>query len=134
MGDVRPGGSFEWVSATPELLSLSIREEQCETCRGDQTTQKANKYLGDFWTSQPEQVLTLSLMKYPCEVSSEAQISLRCSRYSGPHLAPRTAPLQGRGRKSAKTRGMFLEFLRRFPFSSVCSQKDFRSVLPFAPI
>ena len=71
-----------------------LREEQWETCRGGQTTQKANIYFGDFGTSQPEQVLTFSLVKYHWEVSSEAQISLRRFRYSSPHLAPRTASRQ----------------------------------------
>ena len=39
-------------------------KSKSEPCRGGQTTQKGNKYLGDVWTSEPEQVLTLSLIKY----------------------------------------------------------------------
>ena len=75
-------------------LEPCFREEQWETCRGGQTTQKANIYLGDFWTSLPAQVWTFSLMTYHWEVSSEAQVFLRRSRYSSPHLAPYTASCQ----------------------------------------
>ena len=71
-----------------------VREEQWETCRGGQTTQKAKMYLGDFWTPQPEQVLTFSLVKYHSEVGSQAQMSLRSSGYSSPHLAPCSASRQ----------------------------------------
>ena len=69
-----------------------------KTCRGGQTTQKANIYLGDFWTSQPEHVLMFSLVKYHQEASSEAQISLRRSRYSSPHLAAPGIRLEVAGR------------------------------------
>ena len=61
------GTSTDW-SAQGDTLDpsgsalASFREEQWETCRGGQTTQKAKLYLGDLWTSQPEQVLPFSLM------------------------------------------------------------------------
>ena len=41
-----------------------LGEVQGETCRGGQTTQKADIYLGDFWTSQPEQLIV-----FPYEIS-----------------------------------------------------------------
>ena len=49
-----------------ELISLVTRsgKSSAEPCRGGQTAQKANIYLGEIWTSYSEQFLICSLMKY----------------------------------------------------------------------
>ena len=87
------------------LANSKVREEQWETCRGGQTTQKAKLYIGNLLTSQPERVLTFSLVNNIREVSSEAKTSLRSSGYSSPYLAPRTAPRQQR--QGCRPQGLF---------------------------
>ena len=78
-----------WISEQPSPWRKSSQGRAVRDMQRGQTTQKAEKYLGDVWTSQRlEHVLTFSLVTDIGGVRSEARISLRSSGYSSPHPAP----------------------------------------------